>query len=481
MTDPGAAATADALDVLRSQPGHAFSGIARLLADGTLVLCDEVPATLVGARIGPLLQAGEPVWHSAKDMRLPTAWCLALGERPACIATCLIAGTDRALVTASRGTDDGHIPLHPDLLAWVAGALSSRIGRGTPMDSERRRHLQLDALVHALVTPVVFVGYAQNEVLANPAAMLLLGFESETPAPAQVLTSLAKLARDSHPTIEWATPVTIGDLVAAREVTIGAQTWSMHSHALETPGLQGRLWQFTNVSALQERATAWMEASRAQTVNRMLGGIAHEFNNLLTVVLGHADALSTSPDVSPVVRRQLEHVAAAAERGTALVAQMLGYSIGHEDGATVALDWEVPEVLALFERLHADELRQPVAFTAGEGPLRWPCDRTVLIEALNALLTNALRATREGGAISVDVRRVDGGIALRVADTGIGMPPEVLARAREPFFTTHGLAEAKGLGLSMVERIAAHAKGKLELTSGPGSGTTVTVLLPAAS
>lgn len=387
MTDAIHQTAADALEILRRQPGHLFSGIARLLPDGTLMLSDEVPASLVGARLGPLLQDGEPAWHQTQTLRLPTAWTLALGERPACIATCLIAGSERVLVAASRGTADGHTPLHPDLLAWIAGALSSRIGQGTPLDSERKRHRRLDALVHALATPVVFVGYGQNDVLANPAAIALLNLDSESPAPADVLSSLASLARNSRAAVAWATPSATGDMVAPREVSIGSQTWSMHSQSLETPNLQGRLWQFNNVSALQERATAWMEASRAQSVNRMLGGIAHEFNNLLTVVLGHADALSTSELLPADERRQLGDVAAAAERGTALVAQMLGYTIGHNDGQTVALDWEVPEVLALYERAHTGDFSRPVAFTAGERPLVWPCDRTVLTEALGALLS----------------------------------------------------------------------------------------------
>lgn len=90
MIEDATPPTANVLDLLRRQPGHLFCGIARLTPNATLVLSDEVPASMVGAFLGPLMSAGEPVWHSAKTLRLPTAWSLVLGQRPACIATCLL-------------------------------------------------------------------------------------------------------------------------------------------------------------------------------------------------------------------------------------------------------------------------------------------------------------------------------------------------------------------------------------------------------
>ena len=243
---------------------------------------------------------------------------------------------------------------------------------------------------------------------------------------------------------------------------------------------------------LRERQLA--QAQRMEAVGQLTGGIAHDFNNLLLVVTGNADwLLENVPEAAPM-RKMLEAIRSAGERGAALVRQLLAFSRNQR---------LAPERVDLGERMGA--VAQLLRRTLGE-QIRIaaePCPRLPAVEvdpaqldtALINLAINARDAMPQGGTITLaaapavlnraQAERLDlppgRYVRLTVADDGEGMPPPVAERAFEPFFTTKEVGKGTGLGLSMVYGLLRQSRGSAEISSAPGAGTTVSLYLPAAA
>ena len=222
---------------------------------------------------------------------------------------------------------------------------------------------------------------------------------------------------------------------------------------------------------------------RQNAVTRVVAGIAHEFNNLLTPILMGAETLRDRA-TGAEERRTFDSMMSAAERGGRLVADLLS----HIQNQFLRIERVAPlpaveETLAAFRAsLPAGiELVLDVAETLPEVL----ADRRQLQMALAHLLDNARRAMPDGGTITVRLAATpdgpDGGhVLVTVEDTGVGMTPEVLAQAREPFFTTAAYRERPGLGLAMVSGFVGQLGGTLTIDSRPGRGTRVKMRLPIA-
>jgi PAS domain S-box-containing protein len=230
------------------------------------------------------------------------------------------------------------------------------------------------------------------------------------------------------------------------------------------------------------------QSQKIDALGKLTGGIAHDFNNLLTIVRGHADTLrNRSRDERAL--RSLDAIELAATRGERLTRQLLAFSRNQ------ILN---PTVLDLGERL--DAIREVLASSArGDINLAidipegvWPIAADVgeLELALVNLVVNARDAMPRGGAIAVTAENVvlaaddtldrcaGEFVALRVKDTGTGIPAAVLPRIFEPFFTTKDADKGTGLGLSQVYGFSRQSGGTTTVASAPGAGTTVTVYLP---
>jgi PAS domain S-box-containing protein len=249
------------------------------------------------------------------------------------------------------------------------------------------------------------------------------------------------------------------------------------------------------VSDVTLRRQAFEELERKQrldSLGSLAGGIAHDFNNLLTVVVNNAYlALETAG--ASAVRREIEEIREAAERGMQLTRQMLVFArggrapgVGHADA-----EREVSAVERLLRRTLGAGIALDVRRTADLPHVT--CDPGQVEQILMNLVLNARDAMPAGGHIGIELDRLtvrsegSGALAPRdhlrivVEDDGEGMPADVAARAFEPFFTTKPKQTSTGLGLSTVEGIVRRAGGQVALSSEPGSGTRVTVLLPVAS
>lgn len=235
--------------------------------------------------------------------------------------------------------------------------------------------------------------------------------------------------------------------------------------------------------AQRERAeAALVQSKKIEAVGQLTGGIAHDFNNLLQAVAGNLELISLAPDKREKVERWAANATQAVERGTRLTGQLLTFSRQQRlDSRTIHLD----KMIANMGELIRNSVGHRIDLEVQTAPDLCPVasDPTQLELAILNLAINARDAMPSGGRLTISAERrqaADGAlqVAIIVADTGIGMPPEVVERALEPFFTTKGPGHGTGLGLSMAYGVANQAGGELTIDSVVGKGTTVTMLLP---
>jgi CheY-like chemotaxis protein/nitrogen-specific signal transduction histidine kinase len=237
------------------------------------------------------------------------------------------------------------------------------------------------------------------------------------------------------------------------------------------------------------RERALKQAEKMETVGRLTGAIAQQFNELLTAILARTGALAQSLPAN----RDLEALRDTAQRGTELAQRLLGFS-RHR-----ALDLQ-PLILTEFVRDALDSLRRGLPanieaqFEADEDAGVVEADPAAVKQVLLHLVTNARDAMPKGGTLHVEVRRARLGAADRplhawvepgsyvsvaLSDTGVGMDAQTMARVFEPFFTTKPVGVGTGLGMSMAYGLVKQHRGYLHLYSEVGQGTTAKVYFPA--
>jgi signal transduction histidine kinase/CheY-like chemotaxis protein len=234
------------------------------------------------------------------------------------------------------------------------------------------------------------------------------------------------------------------------------------------------------------------QAQKLEALGTLAGGVAHDINNVIGAIT--AITSTTLPELPPGTpgRREMQHILAAARRGTTLTRNLLGFA--RQDAPKnepFSLDEVVFEVEALLRRT----LSKSIQFIVRCDCPHWNVvgDSGLVSHALMNLCLNSADAIEGRGSIVVETRplnldeagasayRVEPGAytELAVRDDGHGMTPEVLERIFEPFFSTKSTKRRSGLGLSMVYSTVQQHRGGLNVTSQPGQGTLITVVLPA--
>ena len=246
-----------------------------------------------------------------------------------------------------------------------------------------------------------------------------------------------------------------------------------------------------------ERRAAELELRQVQkmeAVGQLASGVAHDFNNMLTAILGYAELISAQIGPDKPIGRDVDEIVSAAERGAALARQLLGFSRRTSQRvAPLNLAAVVEGLQPMLRRL----LRENIAITTSFDPATYPVVGNVqqLEQVLMNLVINARDAMTGGGTITIATGNVTlddhylqnhpGAIAgehavLSVADTGCGMTPEVRARIFEPFYTTKAEGLGTGLGLAVVLRMVRELGGDIWVYTEAGHGTVIKVYLPKA-
>ncbi len=223
--------------------------------------------------------------------------------------------------------------------------------------------------------------------------------------------------------------------------------------------------------------------ARLESLVRLSGGVAHEFNNLMTIVQQATGLLRRRREIEtiPGATDLLQDISAASESGALITAQMLSFA-QQQRVSPEPIDLQ-PWLAAnqpLLSHLVGEQLQ--VSIDVAPPCPRVLCDRRQLTAALMNLVANARDVSDAGATVRIRARAHSPGfVQLSVSDDGVGMSAEVLAHAAEPFFSTKEVGRGAGLGLSMVDGFSRQSGGRMEIRSAPGAGTTVTLLLPAIS
>jgi two-component system cell cycle sensor histidine kinase/response regulator CckA len=232
-------------------------------------------------------------------------------------------------------------------------------------------------------------------------------------------------------------------------------------------------------------------AQKMEAVGQLVAGVAHNFNNLLTVTMGYTDVLLDTANEDD--RAAIEEIRRATDRGATLTRQLLAFGRKHDPRvARIELDRTVSGLREMLTRV----IREDIQLTIDLVPVAVVIDPYDLEQVIVNLVINARDALPDGGGIHIDVALetidaagvpVDAASApgeyarLRVRDNGTGMTPDVESHLFEPFFTTKEVGEGTGLGLAFVHGIARHGGGFVRIETAPGKGTTVSVYLPPAA
>ena len=256
-------------------------------------------------------------------------------------------------------------------------------------------------------------------------------------------------------------------------------------------GEEALLRTFVDLSDRKRAEEQLQQSQKMEAVGQLTGGIAHEFNNLLMVIVGNLD-LTMGRVTDDKARKFMSFAMDSAMRGADLTSKLLSFS---RKQTLRAEDLDLNGVVSGMREMLRPTIGETISVDAELAPDAWPvhADKSLLENVLLNLALNARDSMPTGGSISiatanriVDFRQLAGHpdivpgdyVLMSVTDTGSGMAPDVMEHAFEPFFTTKDVGEGTGLGLSRVRGFVVQSGGFVEIESEPGKGTSIHVYLP---
>jgi PAS domain S-box-containing protein len=335
-------------------------------------------------------------------------------------------------------------------------------------------------------------------LIANPALLGLLGFG--TPEDLQMAA-----AATSQSLVDADRAQYLAQLAATNGVLQRHATWrrrdgtpvqiresgrAIRDAADRIVRIDGSIEDITQHRQLEER---FQQAQKVQAIGQLAGGVAHDFNNILTVINGYSELLLGRPNLSEDDHRSLTNVRDAGLRAASLTRQLLAYSrkqlmqprIIHLNAVTAEMD-------PMLQRLVGENIRIRTIATSGLAAVK--ADPGQIQQVIMNLVVNARDAMPGGGQLTIETANTTLGddyvrthpdvvpgpyVMLAVSDTGCGMTADVQARLFEPFFTTKAPGYGTGLGLATCHGIVRQSGGHIVAYSEVGHGTTFKVYLPS--
>jgi signal transduction histidine kinase len=417
--------------------------------------------------------ADQIVRHAQRSFLGASLLALVIGVLLALVAGRSIARPLTAITTAARSIAQGAAPRFPhsgipDIDGLVRALREMHDQLGQRFRELRRERAETAALVEAMVEGVIATDPRGRIVTANIAARRLLGYEPEEPLPSVDQLFRVKAAR------EVVDAVLRGTTVLERELELDGQRVLLSARPLPQSGLLLVLHDVT-------------ELRRLETVRRdFVANVSHELKTPLTSISGYAETLANDSLDVETSRRFLGVIMTNAHRMQRLVDDLLDLSRIESGGwqpapeslitAQVARDsWSL-----LAGRAGARQVQFETVISTGAD--RVYADLDALRQVLSNLFDNALRYTPAGGRITLIADRENGGVILRVRDTGTGIPSEHLPRIFERFYRADpGRSREEGgtgLGLSIVKHMVEAHDGRVSATSEVGKGTEITCWFP---
>lgn len=235
-----------------------------------------------------------------------------------------------------------------------------------------------------------------------------------------------------------------------------------------------------------------VQATKMQAVGQLAGGVAHDFNNILTAIIGHCDLMLMRHTPGDSDYDDIQQIKSNSNRAAGLTRQLLAFSRQQTLRPQVL---QIPDIVAevsnLLNRLIGEKVKLEVNHGRNLGTVR--ADPGQMEQVIINLAVNARDAMPDGGTLTIQtfaistaqVREMRSTVlppadytGLRISDTGIGIPPDLVSKIFEPFFTTKDVGKGTGLGLSTVYGIVKQSGGYIFAESQPGHGTSFTIYLP---
>jgi two-component system, cell cycle sensor histidine kinase and response regulator CckA len=248
-------------------------------------------------------------------------------------------------------------------------------------------------------------------------------------------------------------------------------------------------------SALQRKDEELRQAQKMEAIGRLAGGLAHDFNNILTVVNGLSEILLMTADPSNPLRPDIEEINRAGNKASALTQQLLTFSRKQViEPDVMDINRVIKSLRSLLERLLGEHIELVDELQKNLWPVR--ADMSQMEQVVMNLVVNARDAMAEGGTLTIATANLSGEavrniresppvdlptaeyVLLSVRDTGCGMDAQTLQQAFEPFFTTKEEGKGTGLGLSTTYGIVKQNGGRIQMISEPGRGTECRIFLP---
>jgi two-component system, cell cycle sensor histidine kinase and response regulator CckA len=264
------------------------------------------------------------------------------------------------------------------------------------------------------------------------------------------------------------------------------------TNLIDRAEIGGLLYIARDVTERRQFEAQVLQAQKMESIGSLAGGVAHDFNNVLTAIIGYGEMIASDDGLGERARADLEEMIAAANRASALTRQLLAFSRRQATEPRVFdVNGLIDALLNMLRRLIGESVELHTRLAPDLWAVR--ADPGQMEQVLMNLSVNARDAMPDGGRLTIGTENVlvlDADASLRgslapgdyvlltVRDSGPGMSEDVKARAFEPFFTTKAVGKGTGLGLSTCYGIVKQAGGQIVIDTAPGAGTTVRVYVP---
>ncbi|MCC7181181.1 MAG: PAS domain S-box protein [Acidobacteria bacterium] len=460
--------------------GTGWHGPAVLEAPGVVAIIDDL-------RDRP----EEPPVFAARGFRAAAATLIGDPARPFGVL---------GVYSRTRGALDTGIVPFLSSLATTLGLAIRRAQLTAELNREREERFRLGSLVEGSDDAIVTATLHGTILSWNPGAERLYGYAAHE-IVGQDVSVLVPAERDPDRQ-RLLERVCAGERIPAFDAGHRRKDGSPVTVSLSLSPVRGREGEIVALAGIAHDVTETRrleshlrQSAKMEAVGRLAGGVAHDFNNMLTVIDGYSElALLKLPGDSPV-RSLVEEIHKAGERAAELTRQLMAFSRkSMAEPQVLDLSEVVEATVTTLTRIIGEDVRIETRLAPDLRNVM--ADRSQLDQVLFNLIINARDAMPLGGTITIETANVEFDSAhgvgprevppgqyvlLAVTDTGVGMDAATRARIFEPFFTTKGSGRGTGLGLAMVQNFVVQSGGHLAVYSEPGHGSAFKLYLPTVT